>query len=81
MLSARAGDDKPIVTPQWPMAFDLGSDPAERYNLFNSKMDMGWMIGPAIRPVTEWKKSVAQYPNIETGAEFEGYPSTTEATP
>jgi len=67
------GDDKPIVKPQWPMVFDLGSDPAERYNLFNSKMDMGWMIGIAIRPITDWKKSVAEYPNIEPGAEFNGY--------
>jgi hypothetical protein len=55
------------------MVFDLGSDPAERYNLFNSKMDMGWMIGIAIRPITDWKKSVAEYPNIEPGAEFNGY--------
>ena len=26
------------------MFFDLGSDPGERYNLFNTKLDMGWMF-------------------------------------
>ena len=37
------GDDKPIVTPQWPMVFDLGSDPGERYNLFNTALtDYYW---------------------------------------
>jgi arylsulfatase len=68
------GLDKPFVQPQWPMVYDLASDPGERYNLFNSKMDMGWMFGAIWRFVVEWEKSVARYPNIETGQEFEGYP-------
>jgi hypothetical protein len=37
-------------------------------------MDMGWMFGAIWRFVVEWEKSVARYPNIETGQEFEGYP-------
>ena len=71
------GDDKPIVTPQWPMVFDLGSDPGERYNLFNSKMDMGWMFGVIWKFVVEYEKSVAQYPNIKPGEEFQGYGKAT----
>jgi hypothetical protein len=39
------GVDKPIVQPQFPLVFDLGSDPGENYNLFSDKTDMGWMIG------------------------------------
>jgi arylsulfatase A-like enzyme len=65
--------DQPIVTPQWPMLFDLGSDPGELYNLFADKMDMGWMVGIALSFVAEFKKSVAEYPNIEPGQEFDGY--------
>ena len=57
------------------MFFDLGSDPGEQYNLFNGKMDMGWMFGVALQFVAEYEKSVAEYPNIKPGAEFEGYPA------
>jgi arylsulfatase len=67
------GIDKPIVKPQFPMFFDLASDPHELYNLFNSKMDMGWMFGACWNFIAEWEKSVAQYPNITPGQEFEGY--------
>jgi hypothetical protein len=67
------GMDQPIVTPQWPMLFDLGSDPGELYNVFADKMDMGWMLGVALKFVADYQKSIAQYPNIKTGEEFNGY--------
>ena len=67
------GIAEPIVQPQFPMVFDLGSDPGERYNLFEIKLDMGWMFGVAFRIVGEYKKSIAQYPNIKPGEEFDGY--------
>ncbi len=67
------GIDQPIVTPSWPMLFDLASDPGELYNLFATKMDMGWMVGVALKFVVDYQKSIAQYPNIKTGAEFNGY--------
>ena len=69
------GDDKPIVKPQFPMFFDLGSDPGERYNLFNAKMDMGFMFGICMRYIAEYEKSVAEYPNIKPGTDdgFDGY--------
>jgi hypothetical protein len=69
------GIDKPIVKPQFPMVFDLGSDPGERYNLFMDKLDMGWMIGIARQPIGEYEKSIAQYPKIKPGEEFTGYPA------
>lgn len=68
-----AGIAEPIVEPQFPMVFDLGSDPHERYNLFDTKLDMGWMIGVAFRAVAAYRKSIAQYPNIKPGEEFTGY--------
>jgi len=67
------GIEAPVVTPQFPMVFDLGSDPAESVNLFEAKLDMGWMFGVAFAPVAEYEKSLATYPNIKTGQEFTGY--------
>jgi arylsulfatase len=70
------GIDKPILAPQWPMIFDLGSDPGERYNLLEMKMDMGWMFGIVYQTIAEYMKSIADYPNIPTGADFKGYPKS-----
>jgi arylsulfatase A-like enzyme len=67
------GFDKPIVTPQFPMAFDLGSDPGERNSLFLDKMDIGWMLEVVWPYVGGYEKSIAEYPNIKPGQEFTGY--------
>jgi len=67
------GVDQPILDSQFPMFFDLGSDPGERYNLFDTKLDMGWMFGLTFHPIAEYERSVAQYPNIKPGEEFTGY--------
>ena len=71
------GKDKPIVKPQFPIVFDLGSDAGERYNLFNSTMDMGWMFGITMPFIVEYEKSIAQFPNIKPGQEFNGYPAAS----
>jgi len=70
------GFDKPIVKSQFPIVFDLGSDPGERNNLFTIKMDMGWETGLVLPAVFNYVKSVAQYPNIKPGEEFQGYPKS-----
>jgi arylsulfatase len=67
------GIDQPIVTPSWPMVFDLASDPGEMYNIMDTKLDMGWMVGVALKFVADYEKSIAQYPNIKTGQDFIGY--------
>jgi hypothetical protein len=79
ILRYSEGMDRPIVKPQWPMVFDLASDPGELYNIFATKMDMGWMLGVALKFVADCEKSSAQYPNIKTGEEFKGYPPATSA--
>ena len=61
------GFDKPIVKPQLPIIFDLGSDPGEKYNLILDKMDMSWELAVALPAVFEYEKSFAQYPNIKPG--------------
>ena len=65
--------DGPIIKPQFPMAFDLIDDPGEQLNLTSERMDMMWMFGPAIQRMIALQKSFAEYPNIQTGQEFDGY--------
>jgi arylsulfatase len=67
------GIEKPIVTPQFPMIFDLGSDPSESNALFADKMDNGWMFELILPFVAQYEKSLVQYPNIKPGEEFTGY--------
>ncbi len=70
------GISEGVQQPPFPLVFDLGSDPGERYNLFETKLDMGWMFGLTYRAVAEYEKSIEQYPNIKPGSEFDGYPKT-----
>jgi len=70
------GIDQPIVTPQLPMVYDLTSDPAENVNLLAAKLDMSWMYLPALTYIAEFEKSVAEYPNIQPGQDFDGYDIT-----
>jgi arylsulfatase A-like enzyme len=72
-LSVGAGFDQPIVTPQFPLVFDLGSDPGEKNSLFNDKMDIGWEAGVVLPAAFEYQRSIAQYPNIKPGEDFKGY--------
>ena len=67
------GIDKPIVKPQWPIVYDLASDPGEKFNLMYDKLDMMFMFAPAFKALTEYKLSTVQYPNIKPGADFDGY--------
>jgi hypothetical protein len=59
--------------PQFPMAFDLGSDPAERNALFADKMDIGWTFELVLPYIAPCQRSVAKYPNIKPDKEFTGY--------
>jgi len=68
------GFDKPILKPYWPLVYDLTSDPHEDFNILVHKMDMFWMLGPAMKALSSYQKSVAEYPNIKPGEEFKGYP-------
>jgi arylsulfatase len=65
--------EKPIEKPYFPFVYDLTSDPHEDYNIFVHKMDMFWMLGPALKALSDYQKSVAAYPNIKPGEDFKGY--------
>ena len=59
------------------MYYDLGSDPGEHNNLFPAKLDGGWMFELFLPHIGQLEKSVAEYPNIKPGEEFQGYPAKT----
>jgi len=67
------GISKPIVKPYFPLLFDLSSDPGEIVNLWEYNMETDWMFAPALRSIVEYQKSVAQFPNVKPGQEFDGY--------
>jgi arylsulfatase A-like enzyme len=64
---------KPIEKPYWPLVFDLTSDPHEDHNLMADKMDMGWMLEPALGIMADYQQSLAKFPNIKPGEDFKGY--------
>jgi len=65
---------EPVTDVQLPMVFNLIGDPGERFNLWEVSMDMGWVMRPVLQQIAQFQQSVAQYPNIPTGADFKGYP-------
>jgi arylsulfatase A-like enzyme len=73
ILRYSEGVDKPIVTPQFPMFYDLSSDPHEDWNLFATRLDCGWMLAPVYRAIMEYETSAKNYPNIKPGEDFKGY--------
>ncbi|BCP52441.1 arylsulfatase [Kaistia sp. 32K] len=73
ILRYSEGVDKPIVKPQFPMQFDLTSDPHENWNLFNTKLTEGWSFAPVARLIIAYEESLKKYPNIRPGEDFKGY--------
>ncbi|CAG7618574.1 arylsulfatase [Rhodococcus opacus] len=62
-----------FVTPQFPMMYDLSSDPHEDMNLWWTNLTNAWMFSPFLGLIGEYEKSVKEYPNIKVGEEFDGY--------
>ena len=63
----------PYIVPQFPMFYDLSSDPHEDNNLFYSDLTNAWILAPDFRIIGEYERSVKEYSNIKVGEEFEGY--------
>jgi arylsulfatase len=63
----------PIVTPQWPLVFDLKNDPHEDWNIMDTKLDMFWLFGPVYKCIKDLRESMNRYRNIEPGENFNGY--------
>jgi hypothetical protein len=73
ILRYATGLEEPIVTPQFPMMYDLTSDPGEKWNLFATKLDNSWLVYPIGREIAKYEMSVKKYPNIKPGEDFKGY--------
>jgi arylsulfatase A-like enzyme len=65
--------EKPYIAPQFPMFYDLTSDPHEDNNLFYSDVTCGWIMAPNFKLIGEYQRSLKEYPNIKTGQDFKGY--------
>jgi arylsulfatase A-like enzyme len=61
------------IQPQFPMFYDLSSDPHEENNLLYSDLTCGWMMEPVFKIVADYERSRKQYPNIKVGEDFKGY--------
>ena len=54
------------------MFYDLSSDPHEDWNLFETRLDNGWIMAPVLRIIAQYEMSVKKYPNVNPGEEFQG---------
>jgi arylsulfatase A-like enzyme len=62
-----------FIKPQFPMFYDLSSDPHEDNNLLYTDVTNAWMVAPSFKLIEEYTRSVIQYPNIKVGEDFKGY--------
>jgi arylsulfatase A-like enzyme len=62
-----------FITPQFPMFYDLTSDPHEDSNLFYTDLTCGWMLAPAFKLIGEYELSLKEHRNIKVGEDFKGY--------
>lgn len=69
--------DKGFIKPQWPLFYDLSSDPHEDNNLMDTNLTNAWMLTPCFKLIGEYQQSLKQYPNIKVGEDFKGYKKST----
>jgi arylsulfatase A-like enzyme len=62
-----------FIQPQFPMFYDLSSDPHEDNNLLYTDLTNGWIMAPNFKVIGEYQRSLKEYPNIKVGEEFKGY--------
>jgi arylsulfatase A-like enzyme len=65
--------EKPYIKPQFPMIYDLTSDPHEDNNLIYTDLTVGWILAPDFKIIGQYMRSVSEYPNIKLGEDFKGY--------
>jgi arylsulfatase A-like enzyme len=65
--------EKPYIKPQFPMIYDLSSDPHEDNNLIYTDFTTGWVLAPDFKIIGDYERSIRKYPNIKVGEDFKGY--------
>lgn len=64
----------PIVQHTFPQMYDIKNDPDEKRELWKAEgFSHSWVMAPVMKLLGEMQNSMARYPNIAPGAEFEGY--------
>ena len=58
----------------FPQVYDLKEDPAESFELWgNEGFSHAWVMTPITKILADLQASMAKYPNIKPGEDFEGY--------
>ncbi|MCJ8319629.1 MAG: sulfatase-like hydrolase/transferase [Colwellia sp.] len=58
----------------FPQVYDIKNDPKEAYELWGNKGYVhAWLMEPIMKKIVQLKTSMAKYPNIKPGEEFQGY--------
>ncbi|HEY6325246.1 MAG TPA: hypothetical protein VIW73_01845 [Candidatus Cybelea sp.] len=65
--------EDPEGAGQFPLTYDLSSDPGERWELGSLKGDNAWVFTPVFAEVAKYEASAKKYPNIKPGQDFNGY--------
>ena len=70
--TAEGTHDK-VVNHTFPQVYDIKNDPAENYDVWgNEGYAHTWIMEPVSRILGELQASMAKYPNIKPGQEFDG---------
>lgn len=71
--TAEGTHDK-VVSYTFPQVYDIKNDPSENYELWgNEGYAHTWIMEPVSKILGELQESMAKYPNIKPGQEFDGY--------
>jgi len=63
-----------VKMPTFPQVYDIKEDPAESFELWgNEGFAHAWVMTPVTKILADLRVSMAKYPNIEPGQDFEGY--------
>jgi hypothetical protein len=73
VFRSRESTSGAIVTPQWPLIFDRVDDPAGEWDMVEKSLQGAWVVEPVARTLGVLQQSMAEYPNIAPGQEFDGY--------
>jgi arylsulfatase A-like enzyme len=73
-FAAAEGTHSVVQRYTFPQVFNIKEDPKESFELWgNEGYAHAWVMGPVTKILVQLQGSMAQYPNIKPGQEFQGY--------
>ena len=68
------GTHSVVQTYTFPQVFDIKEDPGENYELWgNEGYAHAWVMSPVSKILNDIARSMAEYPNLKPGQDFQGY--------